>query len=109
MGFEIELREDDREILDEIQRQLGCEHVYHLRYHRYQKWKPHVKYRVSNFADIRGKVIPFFQQNPLFGKKLKQFELFCQAADVIEQGTHKVDHGVQRLQEIQRVMRQHGK
>ena len=109
LGFEVELREDDREILEEIRAQLGCGNVYRLEYERYSKWMPHVKYRVSNFRDINERVIPYFKEGLLFGKMLRQFELFREAAAVIGRGEHKAAAGVERLKEIKRRMRELGK
>lgn len=109
LGFEIELREDDREILEEIQNQLSCGNIYRLEYDRYKKWKPHVKYRVSNFREINEKVIPYFKEGLLFGKKHRQFDLFCEAAVIIEQGLHKVTAGVEKLRDIKRRMNEVGK
>jgi hypothetical protein len=60
--FEIELREDDELILRKIQETLGCGKLYRLNYVRYEKWRPHVEYKVSNFKDIDQKIIPFFKQ-----------------------------------------------
>jgi bisphosphoglycerate-dependent phosphoglycerate mutase len=68
--FEIELREDDKEILDRVKETLDCGNIYYLNYERYKKWKPHYKYKVSNLKDISEKVIPFFQ-NILFKQRKK--------------------------------------
>lgn len=57
--FEIELREDDKEILDRLQATLGCGNIYYLNYERHKQWRPHYKYKVSNLKDITTKVIPF--------------------------------------------------
>lgn len=78
--FEIELRADDKEILERVKETLGCGNIYYLNYERYKKWKPHYKYKVSNFVDISTKVIPFFRKYPLQAKKKKSFDLFCRVA-----------------------------
>jgi hypothetical protein len=95
--FEIELREDDREILNLIQEVLKCGNIYRLSYERYQKWHPHVKYKVSNFHDISTKIIPFFQQNPLRAKKRFQFQTFCIVAEMMSRKEHLTAEGVQRI------------
>jgi len=86
--FEIELREDDRSILEEIQKILGCGSIYHLKYERYQKWRPHVKLKVSSFKDIKERIIPFFRKYPLQAKKRKQFEFFSTVAQMLEHNEH---------------------
>lgn len=98
--FEIELREDDEDILREIQRVLGCGNIYHLAYERYAKWQPHSKLKVSNFADISQKVIPFFQMYPLRAKKRHEFERFCQVAAMIKSKQHLSKDGIDRIRAI---------
>lgn len=93
LAFCIELRHDDFEILDAIKKQLGCGNIYTLDFGRYKeyaskKWHPHVKYRVSNFDAIYNKVIPFFKMHPLFGKKQKVFEIFCEIAERMKSKEH---------------------
>ena len=39
--FEIELRRDDKEVLERLQYTLGCGNLYDLKYERYG-WKPHI-------------------------------------------------------------------
>ena len=92
--FEIELREDDREILERVQKTLECGNIYYLNYERYKKWKPHVKYKVSNLKDITQKVIPFFNQYPLQAKKKKSFELFSQVANLMLRKRHLTPEGI---------------
>jgi hypothetical protein len=98
--FEIELREDDREILERIKEVLQCGNIYYLRYARYAKWRPHVKYKVSNFRDIQEKIIPFFKKYRLQAKKQYQFEKFCRVAAVIEKKGHLTEDGIRRIREI---------
>jgi hypothetical protein len=98
--FEIELREDDREILVEISKVLDCGNIYHLDYARYKKWRPHVKYKVSNFADIYTKIIPFFKKYPLHAKKHQSFEVFCQAAEIIKAKEHLTKEGINKIQAL---------
>ena len=81
--FEIELRADDKEILERVKKTLGCGNIYYLDYERYKKWKPHYKYKVSNIVDISTKVIPFFEKYPLQAKKKMSFDLFCKVAKLI--------------------------
>lgn len=104
-AFCIELRADDREILESIQKELGCGNIYDLdfgRYEGYSKkgWQPHVKYRVSNQADLIQKVIPFFKNNLLFGKKLKVFEVFTKIVEKIEAKEHLTIEGLEMVKDL---------
>jgi hypothetical protein len=101
-AFCIELREDDREILESIQERLGCGNIYSLdfgRYEGYSKkgWQPHVKYRVSNQPDLFRKIVPFFKKYPLFGKKLKSFEIFTRIVEKIETKQHLTQNGLEEI------------
>ena len=100
--FEIELREDDLEILERIKEILGCGNIYHLTYERYVKWKPHYKYKVSNFKDINGKIIPFFQKFPLQAKKKRSFAVFSQVAKLIEKKQHLKEEQVEAIRLIRK-------
>lgn len=98
--FEIELREDDEPILREIQKALNCGNIYRLEYERYQKWRPHVKLKISNFADISQKVIPFFQEHPLQAKKRYDFEKFCHVAEMIKTKRHLTPAGIEEIRAL---------
>lgn len=104
-AFCIEVKAEDREILEAIKKILGCGKVYDLDFGRYQeyqkkKWKPHVKYRVSNQKDIREKVIPFFEKYPLFGRKKGAFQIFKKIVKGLEEGKHKFPEGLEELKAL---------
>ena len=101
--FEIELREDDEQILHEIKKVLGCGNIYRLDYARYEKWRPHVKLKVSNFTDISTKIIPFFKQYPLQAKKKLQFDKFCRAAELISKKKHLDANGIAEITELKHI------
>jgi len=101
--FEIELRIDEKPILELIQKRLGCRRIVELHYDRYG-WKPHVKYVVRKQKDIFFKVIPFFRQFPLQGKKRKDFLLFCQAADMFRRKEHLTEKGITKLTKLREFM-----
>jgi hypothetical protein len=92
-AFCIEVRADDREILEAIRKIIGCGNIYELDFGRYRGyeskgWKPHVKYRVSNFLDIKEKVVPFFRRYPPFGKKRMAFGIFCEVVEAMNKRQH---------------------
>lgn len=105
LAFCIEVKESDRGILQSIQQSLGCGNIYSLDFGRYKgyeqkNWHPHVKYRVSNFNDIWGKVIPFFTKYPLYGGKKQAFEVFVEIARRLHRGEHLTYEGLERLKGI---------
>ncbi len=101
--FEIELRADDKPVLELIQKRLDCGRIVELNYERYG-WKQHVKFVVRKQSDIFYKVIPFFKKFPLIGKKGKDFGLFCQAAEIFKRKDHLTDEGINQLLKIREFM-----
>lgn len=101
--FEIELRGDDREVLERLKATWKCGRIYELNYARYG-WKPHIKYAVKSRKEIFDVVIPFFKKYPLQGKKAKDFEDFCQAAEIFARKGHLTKEGIKKLKEIRRFM-----
>lgn len=110
-SFVIELVQDDIEILNEIKRIMDCGNVYTLDFGRYQKykdknWKPHARFKVSNFADISEKVIPFFEQHSLFGKKQRAFEFFAQVCELMKNKAHLQADGLHKIKPLVDQLRQ---
>jgi hypothetical protein len=101
--FEIEMIIDDKPLLEKLQETLKCGNLYVLNYKRYG-WRPHVKFAVKSQQDIFEKIIPFFKKNPLMGKKKKDFEYFCQAAEIFRKKNHLSLEGINKLREIQSKM-----
>lgn len=101
--FEIELRGDDKPLLLEIQQYFKCGQIYDLNYDRYG-WKPHVKYAVKNLKDLTRIIIPFFKKYQLKGKKAKDFQLFCQAADLFKDKKHLTKDGIEELYKLRQFM-----
>lgn len=95
LKFEIELREDDEEILNKIRKVFKCGYIYRLEYEKYSKWRPHVKYQVSSFKDIKEKIIPFFIKYPPQAKKKNQFKTFLEVAKMMDEGNHKTPEGIE--------------
>lgn len=108
VSFQIEVRDDDSEVIKNIQETLGCGHIYHLSYERYG-WKPHVKLMVSRINDLTTKIIPFFTRYPLRAKKRHSFKLFCQAVSVIEAKRHLTQEGIDELLQIRSRMNKYSK
>lgn len=100
-AFEIELRADDREILERIRETIGCGNIYHLAYQRYN-WYPHVKLKVSRIGDLAKIVIPFIDRYPLQAKKAEVFKLFREAVFAVQRKKHLTDQGFAEILEIKR-------
>ena len=113
-AFCIEMRHDDREVLELVKLQLGCGSIYELDFGRYRGyeakgWKPHVKYRVSNISDLHSKVVPFFQKHHLFGRKERAFELFVQLVEMMHARDHLKPEGLERAKNLAKQLTEHNK
>ncbi|MFH1226057.1 MAG: LAGLIDADG family homing endonuclease [bacterium] len=107
--FEIELRIDDKKILERIQAALGCGKIYELDYPRYRQWQPHAKYKVSNIKDLKEKIVPFFERHPLQAKKAESFKLFSQIVGLIATKQHLTDRGYKKALKIRERAKKIGK
>lgn len=101
--FEIELRGDDKPILEKIKDYFGVGHIYNLNYERYG-WFPHAKYAVHNLQEIKRSIIPFFKKYSLKGKKTKDFKIFCQAIKLFDKKRHLTVRGLNRLRNLRKYM-----
>lgn len=106
--FEIELRADDRPILERIQTTLGCGRIYHLDYERYG-WSPHAKYKVSSAKELADKILPFFRKHPLQAAKAKNFEIFAKVVEMVVKKEHLSYGGFQKILKLRNKMRQTNK
>lgn len=76
--FTIQLRFDDRPILEEIARFLGCGQLYNRKQRGTSK--PAAVLFVRRINDIIERLIPHFNRYPLRAKKSRDFEIFREAA-----------------------------
>jgi hypothetical protein len=106
--FEIELRADDKEILERIQKTIGCGKIYDCFYERYG-WYPHVKYKIAKMEDISGKLIPFLEKYPLQAKKAKTFRYFKDVVKIRVNKEHLTKRGVKKALKLQVQIRALGK
>ena len=104
--FEIEVREDDREILEAIRNVLGCGSIYRLEYKRYAKWRPHAKLKVSSIKEVLKHLIPFFDRHPLKAKKRKSYALFRHIAFMVAEKKHLTDRGFEEIVHLRKKMNQ---
>lgn len=107
-AFEIELRADDREILERIQKTLGCGKIYDCYYERYG-WYPHVKYKVARLEEISEKLIPFLEKYPLQAKKAETFRYFKEIIKIRMNKEHLTKKGVGKALKLQAKIRALGK
>ncbi len=106
--FEIELRADDREILERIVVTIGAGKIYDCSYDRYG-WYPHVKYKITNRKDMITFLFPFLDKYPLQAKKAKSYLLFKQIVLMTSRKEHLTDIGFEKIVGLRQQLRDLGK
>jgi transcriptional regulator with AAA-type ATPase domain len=59
-----------------------------------------VRFGVTISIDIQEKIIPFFKKYPILGSKSEDFEDFCKVAEIIKNGLHKTEEGLENIRKI---------
>jgi hypothetical protein len=106
--FEIELRVDDRKILERIAVTIGCGKIYDCSYERYG-WYPHAKYKVTSTKDLVQYLFPFLDTYPLQAKKRESYRLFREIVLMVRQKEHLTKIGFEKIQHLRNEMRKFGK
>lgn len=106
------MRADERPVLEAVQAHLGCGGIYHLDFGRYRNyrernWRRHAKYRVSRIADLHQRVVPFFDEYELFGRKKLAFEIFKSLVEVVYSRRHLTEEGLLEARLLARTLGQH--
>ena len=95
--FYLKLNEDDREILVKLKEFFGCGQVYFQKDNR-PNHKNCYRYEVFRKEDLLEIIIPFFKKNPLqFPTKKKDFEIFCQLMEDIQDKKHLTTPGLHKM------------
>ena len=79
---------DRREVLDLIQRRLGCGYI-----KRNGKKDDVMVFVVRKREDLITRVIPFFERSPLLSSKRKEFETFAKVVRAMAAGDHLGESG----------------
>lgn len=106
--FTIEVRADDRDVLERICVTIGCGAIYDAAYDRYG-WYPHVKYKISNKYDLCTYLFPFLDACPLQAKKKDVYKMFKEIVLLARDKKHLTDAGFNRIVELREKMRALGK
>ena len=106
--FEIELRADDREILERIMETIGCGTIYDCSYERYG-WFPHVKYKIGSTKEMEKYLFPLLDAYPLQAKKAKDYLLFKEAVMIFNRKEHLTEKGFAKIIALRNRIRETGK
>ncbi len=77
--FYIKLREDNKDLLDEVKEYFGCGAVYFQKENRPNHSNCY-RFEINSHKDIFSVLVPFFTEHPLHGTKQKDFEIFKEIA-----------------------------
>lgn len=100
LGFQIRLRfRITQHIRDEFLMQSFTDFFNCGIIEKYSKGNA-INYSVLKFSDITEKIIPFFKQYPIVGKKFEYFSGFCEAADLMCKKQHLTASGFERIKQI---------
>jgi len=103
--FYIKLREDNRELLEEIKEGFGCGAVYFQRDNRPNHASCY-RFEINSHRDILGVLIPFFEQHPLHGPKQEDFRIFREIAFAVKRGEHKTTEGFENIRKLKLQMQE---
>ena len=67
------------------------------------------KYRVTRLSDLHGKVVPFFSQHKLFGRKREAFELFAELVQLMFRKSHLESAGLMKAKALAARLAEHNK
>lgn len=102
--FYVNLVEDDKEILEELKDFFGCGSIY-FQGDKRENHRDCYRYEVFNRGELREVIIPFFKKHsPKITSKQKDFDLFCQIMDLIDQRVHLKKEGLERIYRIKQRM-----
>jgi hypothetical protein len=57
-------------------------------------------FKVTKYLDLTNKILPFFNNYPLQGVKVKDFLDFCKVAKIIEKKDHLIKDGLEQIRKI---------
>ena len=102
-AFDVVQGESSRDVLEELIRFFGCGKVYFNR--RRDNHREHLfRYNVYRLEDLRTKIIPFFNENPLRTSKRENFERFASIIELMDLRRHMSLDGIIEISEIQQTM-----
>lgn len=106
--FEIELRADDKKILERLLSTVGCGKIYDCSYERYG-WYPHVKYKVTSTKDMEDYLFPFLDKYRLQAKKAIAYKFFRGIVMMVRKKQHLSDKGFKKILSLRDKIRKIGK
>jgi hypothetical protein len=90
-------------VLEDLIHFFGCGRLYRNRRHDNHR-EDLFRYCVQRFDDLRTKIVPFFEENPLQTSKRHNFEKFAKIIKMMELRQHLSIDGVMEIAEVAQTM-----
>ncbi len=101
--FVVTQGERSREALELLQRFFGCGRIFENRRSDNHRGSL-LRYCVRSAKDLRSKIIPFFEQNPLRTIKREDFAKFVRVLEMMERKIHLSPEGLEAIAAIAQTM-----
>ena len=92
LAFRLTQHSRDEKLIKSLMDYLNCGVVY--------KNKNSYIFTVVKFSDLTGKIIPLFKKYHIYGVKAKDFNDFCQAAELMKERQHLTKDGLDQIRKI---------
>ena len=102
-AFDVVQGESSRSVLEDLRDFFGCGKIYRNRRRDNHK-EDLLRFNVYRLDDLRTRIVPFFQDNPLRTTKRLNFEKFVRIIELMEQRRHLSISGVKEIAEITETM-----
>jgi LAGLIDADG endonuclease len=102
-SFSVSQNADRSEVLLLMQQHFGCGTI------RPDRSDKTLKYEVRSLDDLVGRVIPFFEANPLISSKQRDFERFAIVCKLVRAGAHRTHSGLREIVDLAMSMNASGK
>jgi hypothetical protein len=89
----------EQRVLRELERFFGCGRVVLNRRHDDHR-EDLYRFEVRAIGDIRSRILPFFEANPLRTAKRGEFERFSRVVRMMGDGSHLTEGGLRRIARI---------
>jgi hypothetical protein len=103
--FYIKLREDNKQLLEEVKESFGCGAVYFQKDNRPNHANCY-RFEINSHKNILEVVIPFFEKHPLRSLKEKDFEIFREIAFAVKREEHKTEKGFSNIKKMKLQMQE---
>lgn len=102
-SFSVSQNADRGEVLFHMQTYFGCGFI------RRDFSDKTIKYEIRSLDELLSKIIPHFENYPLFSSKQNDFLLFKEVCHLMKNGEHKNPNGLKRIMELAFQMNPSGK